>query len=193
MRSLDARRRDTVRLSVTVLAGCAAAAITIAAQAQREIRIGSDPAGSAAGREPKEAVFKLPPYPKEEDFVEFFVSAASDFKYFIDGKTISIEGPVIGYTLVARSPEGVDNVSREAIHCGTDEYRIYATGHVRDRSWSQRPTPWRHIEPASVARWRYALLKDYFCPGGAPIFTVAEGIDALRRGRHSLIDQGHRF
>ena len=195
LRSLAARRRDRVRLGVAVLAGCAAAAIAVGAQAQsqREIRIGSDPAGNAAGRRPQEAVFQLPPYPKEDHFVEFFVSSASDFKYFIDGKTISIDGPVIGYTLVARSPEGVDNVSREAIHCATDEYRIYATGHTRDRSWSQRPTPWRHVEPASVARWRFALLRDYFCPGGAPIFTAAEGIDALRRGRHSLIDQGHRF
>jgi len=181
LRSGAPRGRRNARLRRALIAGCAA--IGLAAHAQ-------DDSGREAAATARDAVpAEMPAFPKEEDLVPFFVSSASDFKFFIDGKSIAIDGAVIGYTLVARSPEGVDNVSREAIRCSSDEYRIYATGHVRDRSWSQRATPWRHIEPASVARWRYALLRDYFCPGGAPIFTAAEGIDALQRGRHPLVDK----
>ncbi|MDX1373974.1 MAG: CNP1-like family protein [Burkholderiales bacterium] len=134
-----------------------------------------------------------PAYPSEENLVGFFVSAASDFDFFIDAKSIAIDGSIVRYTLVARSPEGVENVSYEAIRCSTDEYRIYAIGHSADRSWAQRRTPWREITPKSVQRWRFALLRDYFCPGGAPIFSVDGGINALRRGRHSLIDSADRF
>ena len=139
------------------------------------------------------APIKVPAFPKEADLVGFFVSSANDFNFFIDGKSISIgsDGEV-RYTLVARSPEGVDNVSYEGVRCRDDVYRIYATGHA-DRSWSRRTTPWRQIEFKSVARWRNALLRDYFCPGGAPILTVAEGIDGLERGRNTRMDESNRF
>jgi hypothetical protein len=135
---------------------------------------------------------KLPAYPNADDLVGFFVSSASDFKFFIDRRSLSIRSDgVVRYTLVARSPEGVDNVTYEGIHCNSSAYRIYATGHA-DRSWSKRPTGWRPIEPKSVARWRYALLGDYFCPAGAPILTVADGIDGLKRGRNSFLDESDR-
>ena len=96
------------------------------------------------------------------------------------------------YTLVARSPGGVANVSYEAIRCSSDEYRIYAIGHA-DRTWAKRTTPWRPITPKSVQRWRHALLRDYFCPGGGTILTVEEGIDALQRGRHPMLNRSDRF
>ena len=135
----------------------------------------------------------VPAYPNDDDLVGFFVSAANDFKFFIDAKSLSIRSDgVVRYTLVARSPEGVDNVSYEGIDCHSQSYRIYATGHT-DRRWSKRTTAWREIERKSVARWRDALLRDYFCPGNAPILTVADGIDGLKRGRNSLIDQTDRF
>ena len=33
-------------------------------------------------------------------------------------------------------------------------------------------------------RHHAALSRDYFCPGGVPIFKADEGRDALRRGKH---------
>ncbi len=135
---------------------------------------------------------KLPAYPNEEDLVGFFVTSASNFKFFIDRRSLSIRSDgVVRYTLVARSPQGVDNVTYEGIHCNSSAYRIYATGHA-NRSWSKRTTGWRPIERKSVARWRYALLGDYFCPAGAPILTVADGIDGLKRGRNSFLDESDR-
>lgn len=168
------------------------AASWIVAAAQVNIRFGESGDEEASKPQSDAETVALPAYPTEADLVGFFVSAANDFDFFIDAKSISIDGSIIRYTLVARSPEGVGNVSYEAIRCSSDEYRIYAIGHA-DRTWSRRRTPWRPITPKSVQRWRYALLRDYFCPGGAPILTVDGGIDALRRGRHSLIDQSDRF
>ncbi|MEJ2174330.1 MAG: CNP1-like family protein [bacterium] len=175
----------------SVLAALLAASWIVAA-AQVNIRFGESGDEEAAKPQSDAETAKLPTYPKEDDLVGFFVSAANDFKFFIDAKSLSIDGGIIRYTLVARSPEGVSNVSYEAIRCSSDEYRIYAIGHA-DRTWARRKTPWRAITPKSVRRWRYALLRDYFCPGGAPILTVDGGIDALKRGRHSLIDQSDRF
>ena len=166
------------------------ASVLSVAGAQVNIRFGES--GNDAPPKPQSDpdVVALPAYPKEDDLVGFFVSSANDFDFFVDGKSIKIEGRIIRYTLVARSPAGVGNVSYEAIRCESGEYRIYAIGHA-DRTWSQRTTPWRVITPTGVQRWRHALLRDYFCPGGAPILTVAEGIDALERGRHPLLDAPH--
>jgi len=158
------------------------------AGAQLNIRFGERGDDAAPKPQSDAQEVTLPAYPKEEDLVGFFVSSANDFDFFVDGKSLKIEGGIIRYTLVARSPAGVGNVSYEAIRCESSEYRIYAIGHA-DQTWAQRTTPWRVITPTGVQRWRHALLRDYFCPGGAPILTVGEGIEALEQGRNTLLDQ----
>lgn len=90
---------------------------------------------------------------------------------------------VVRYTLVARSPQGAESVSFEGIRCGTGEVRRYATGRA-DGTWLRHGTPWRPIEARSVQRWHNALAAEYFCPGGIPIGSPAEGADALRSGGH---------
>lgn len=141
----------------------------------------------AAAARAKESV-ALPAYPSEDNLIKFFVSEASDFDYFVDARALKVEGDTIYYTLVARSPEGVSNVSYEALRCSTHEYRIYAIGH-ENRTWAPRTMPWHAIRQGGVYRWHDALWRDYFCPIGAPILSAAEGIDALRRGRHPLVDR----
>jgi len=162
------------------------------AAAQGNIRFGGSGDEEAAKPQGDAETVTLPTYPTEADLVGFFVSAANAFDFFIDAKSLSIDGGIIRYTLIARSPEGVDNVSYEAIRCSSDEYRIYAIGHS-DRSWVKRTTPWRPITPKSVQRWRNALLRDYFCPNRLPILTVEEGIDALQRGRHPHTDHSSGY
>ena len=132
----------------------------------------------------RDAEVLLPTYPRIEDLIEFQVSSAGTFKFFLDRASLSVSPDgVIRYTLLARSPSGVDNVSYEGIRCATGEYRIYAIGH-RDGAWSPREQPWRRIEPKSVKRWHHALQREFFCPRALPITGAAEGVDALRRGRH---------
>ena len=170
------------------LVGMLCALAWIVASAQTTIRFGERSDDPAPKPQTDAEVIKLPDYPKKEDLVGFFVSSANAFEFFVDGKSLVIDGGIIRYTLIALSPAGVSNVSHEAVRCSSSEYRIYAIGH-EDGTWARRTTPWRPITPTGVQRWRHALLRDYFCPGGAPILTVAEGIDALERGRNALLDQ----
>jgi hypothetical protein len=133
-------------------------------------------------REWKEVEAKPPAFPQRGNLIEFDVSAASDFRFFVDSRSLSI-GPdgVVRYVLVARSPSGAENVSFEGIRCATGEVKIYATGRP-DGSWEGRASEWRTIEPRTVQRWHNALQREYFCPTREPIRSAQEGVDALRRG-----------
>jgi hypothetical protein len=135
-------------------------------------------------RDWREANMPAPPPPGSGEMLTFFVSSASDYRFYIDAASLApgADG-VIRYTLIVRSPLGAESVSYEGIRCETREVRAYAYGRA-DRSWSVHPGPWRRIEERSVQRWHYALWREFFCPGGAPIRSVAEGIDALKRGGH---------
>ncbi len=130
----------------------------------------------------KEVELLLPGYPKESDYVEFFVSSASPFRFYLDKTSISIgKDGVVRYTLVARSPSGATNVSFEGIRCGTAEYRSYAFGRS-DGTWSMRPTPWREIQRKSVQRWHAALNEEYLCRQGAAPNSPKEIVDGIGVG-----------
>ncbi len=130
----------------------------------------------------QEVAIALPPYPKAQDLLEFTVSAATDFRFYIDATSLSVGSDgVVRYVLVARSPSGAQNVSYEGIRCKSRNYRIYATGR-RDGTWTEaRRVSWRPIGSGTV-NWHAALQRDYFCPKGAPIYSAAEALDALKRG-----------
>ena len=134
----------------------------------------------------REEEAQLPPYPKPEDLIEFRPSEIASFSFFIDRASLKVGADgVVRYTLLARSPSGVDNVSYEGIRCETGMYRVYATARS-DRSWVTRTASgWKEIQPNPVQRWHQALRREYFCPQNAIIRSVAEGVDALRRGGHT--------
>ena len=128
----------------------------------------------------------LPAYPKGR-LIEFFVSSASSFKFFIDPQSLTVIDGGVRYTLVARSPSGNENVSYEGIRCGVPgHYIIYAFGN--GGAWSRNSNvQWRPIEPKNIQRWHNVLAGQYFCPTRSPIHTVEEGLDALRRGGHPAV------
>ena len=136
-------------------------------------------------RDWQEKGIRLPEFPHPDRLVEFYVSAATSFRFFIDPQTLSIgDDGVVRYVLVARSASGVENIRFEGIRCATGELKQYATGRS-DASWAARlDAEWVPIEPKTVNRQHQALRRQYFCPQGVPIRTAAEGIDALRRGGH---------
>ena len=129
------------------------------------------------------------------DLIEFSVSAATNFRFYIDPASLApgADG-VVRYTLVARSPAGYANVSYEGIRCAANSYRVYAIG--SDSRWTRKESEWREIEPRSVQRWHLELRTNYFCPVRVPILSAAEGVNALRRGGHPSVHQrsgsGHR-
>jgi len=131
-----------------------------------------------------EGEFKLPADPRRDQLLEFYVSATTDFRFFIDRQSLSVSADgVVRYTLLARSPSGAENVTYEGIRCRTGTYRIYAYGRAGG-GWAARASDWRPIEQKTVQRSHHALWRDYFCPHRVPIFDVAEGLDALGRGGH---------
>jgi len=137
----------------------------------------------------REAEVVLPAYPRAENLLEFFVSSASPFRFYIDRPSLSVGADgVVRYTLVVRSPAGAETVSYEGMRCRTGEVKVFAFGRP-DRSWAGHAAPWRRIEMKSVQRWHNALYGEYFCPSGAPILSAADGLDALRAGEHRQLRQ----
>jgi len=127
----------------------------------------------------------LPPLPRGE-LIEFFVSSATSFKFFIDPQSLSVGADgAVRYTMVVLSPSGARTVSYEGMRCGQPAlYRSYAFEY-RDTWMKNTRADWRPVEPKAVQRWHNVLAHDFFCPNFLAIRTPAEGLEALRDGRHS--------
>ena len=133
-------------------------------------------------KEARDPVPVPPAFPRKENLVEIAVRGATGFRFYVDGATLGVGDGVVRYVLVARSPEGVENVSFEAIRCATAEYRVYALGRA-DGTWGGRASEWRAIAARPQPR-HTALQREYFCPQSQPIQSADEGVDALRQGGH---------
>lgn len=130
---------------------------------------------------PSENELALPAYPKQRDLVEFSAGPTRDFRYFVDSSSISVGSDgIVRYTLVARSPAGVENVSYEGMRCTTNELRVYALGW--ERSWRVIRGAWRPVEPRSMQAWHRVLYREYFCPYNEPVVSRQQAIQVLRGG-----------
>ena len=134
-----------------------------------------------------EAAVELPAFPFEENLLEFYVSASTNNKFFIDANSLAVgTDGAVRYALVVKSSGGATNVSFEGIHCKERRWKHYATGRS-DGTWIKAPdsrAEWKPIENRPVNRHHAALSRDYFCPGGVAIRSADEGRQALRLGKH---------
>lgn len=137
----------------------------------------------------EEEALQLPEFPKETNLREFYVSATTPHRYFIDTTSLAVgKDGVVRYTLVVRTQGGVTNISFEGMRCATGQYKIYATGHA-DGTWAMaRRSEWRAITDKPTYRHHAALARDFFCPIGNPIATPEEGREALRLGKHPSVN-----
>jgi hypothetical protein len=136
--------------------------------------------------EPKPLVeleVKLPPMPIAANLLQFEPSAASSNRFFVDAESILIGADgIVRYTLVVRSPSGVDNVSREGMRCDTRERKVYAFGRS-DGTWvNPRASDWQPIEYKQFNRQYIVLYANYFCPDGSPIISAAMAIRRFKYG-----------
>lgn len=131
----------------------------------------------------KELEVPFPNAPKQENLLPFYVSAATDNKFFVDGTTLSVGSDgVVRYVLLVLSPQGGRNVTFEGMRCETRERRIYASGR-RDGTWSKaRINEWARIQDVPSNRHHAALFLEYFCPLGIMVHDVAEARKALVQG-----------
>ena len=131
---------------------------------------------------------RLPEAPRNENLIEFPVSASSSFRFYIDSASLSLaRDDVVRYTMVARSPSGVLNVSYEGIRCTNKTYRVYALLGSDGRWQPGGQEEWREIEAKRIQRWHNSLYMDYFCPRGLRAADVAEALQALRNGGHPSV------
>jgi hypothetical protein len=132
-------------------------------------------------------VFPAPP--SDSDMIPFFVSAASDFRFAIDQKSLSIgTDGVVRYTLVATSDRGARNITYEGIRCETREYKIYALGDGSGKFTERYDPVWKRIDEAATNRQRAALFKDYLCPSGIPA-RVKDVVATLKQSPYDSIPQ----
>lgn len=110
---------------------------------------------------------QIPPPPLKQNLVSFYVSAATEHRFFLDPASISIgQDGVVRYTVVIETSGGASNINFEGMRCQTREWRHYASGH-RGVGWSKtRNTTWRPIREEAANRHRAALFSDFFCPEG---------------------------
>ena len=132
----------------------------------------------------REGATVFPAWPKDENLIEFYVNNTVTFRFYVDAASLSLgKDNVVRYTLLARSPSGVVNVSYEGLRCPEASYRVY--GYGQDGRWVQRDSEWRPIELKGAQGWHHELRVRYFCPSrNGTILSAAEGLDALRRGGH---------
>ena len=141
----------------------------------------------------KELQAQLPAYPKDENLISFFVSPATDNKFFIDSKSVSVgEDGVVRYSLMVKSSQGATNVTFEGIRCSSEEYKLYAFGHS-DGTWGKaRSSKWKEIEHKDRNNQHDVLYNDFFCPNGIMVRNAKDAVDALKKGG-SLQSQSFSF
>lgn len=132
----------------------------------------------------KEMQEQLPPAPREEKLLPFFVSSATDNRFFIDSASVSIgTDGVVRYALWVKSAQGALNLTFEGMRCATHEQKTYAFGRA-DGTWSRaRQAKWEPIQYQDRNRHYHVLYDDFFCPGGIAIAKPEQAIDALIRER----------
>jgi len=125
----------------------------------------------------------LPPYPKAENLLPFYVSAATDNNFFVDAASISVgTDDVVRYTLVVKSAAGAENVSYEGIRCGTRDFKLYAFGRS-DGTWAKaRTAKWQDIRYKDRNRQQHVLYDDFFCPNKIMVTSPEAAVKALKNG-----------
>lgn len=132
---------------------------------------------------PDEIQVQLPAYPKEENLLPLFVSAATDNKFFVDAASVSTgEDGVVRYTMIVKSSAGAVNVSFEGIRCASRERKLYAFGR-KEGTWSKaRFAKWEPIRYQDRNRYHHVLYDDFFCPDGIIVKNPQEAVDLLKSG-----------
>jgi len=135
----------------------------------------------------KEIAVKFPPYPRNENLVQFDVGDASPHRFYIDSPSLAVGSDgVVRYTLVTRTAGGATNITFEGIRCQGRRHKYYAVGEAGGTWAAARNPQWRRIEVQDPDRQRRALIDTYFCQGRFPRTTQ----DTLQRLKYGPPESG---
>lgn len=128
-----------------------------------------------------EQIPAFPSYPQDGRLKPFFVSSASDNRFYIDPASLKIsEDGIVYYTLVIASPSNARTISFEGIRCNSKEFRRYATGQAGQ--WVRsRISAWQPIEYKDLNRHHATLFRDVLCDGAKPVNTERDILEGLQR------------
>ncbi|MCL2022237.1 MAG: CNP1-like family protein [Betaproteobacteria bacterium] len=136
----------------------------------------------------EEKAAELPPYPRDEDFYSFYVSAPAVNRFYVDTANISLGSDgVVRYALLIISPAGVRNVSYEGMRCQSRERRTYALGRPDNRWTVARGSLWVPVREATTNRHHAALFLDFFCPDGIMATRLEDVARAIRKQGEPLV------
>lgn len=123
----------------------------------------------------------FPSYPQDARLKRFFVSSASDNRFYLDPASLSIgKDGIVSYTLVIVSPSNARTVSFEGIRCNSKEFRRYATG--QSGKWVRsRVSEWQPIEYKDLNRHHATLYRDVLCDGSKPVNSERDILEGLQR------------
>lgn len=135
---------------------------------------------------------ELPPAPKDENLLPFYVGPTATQTFSLDAKSLAIgTDGVIRYTLVAVSQGGAKNISYEGIRCSSFEKKIYALGRD-DGTWARsRRDQWEGIIRSKVNRQHAALAQDYFCSNLVIMGNEKDILQRIKSGKTLIDDMLH--
>jgi hypothetical protein len=142
----------------------------------------------------KESKKDLPPFPKEENLLEFQVDEPrSRFNYFVDTASITVneDDSLVRYTLVIRTRNGRDNVLHEAMNCTERQYKTFAYGGRGKEFKMMRKPRWRALMDNRGNRYRRDLWEFYLCDFDTRrSLTREEILSAFQNQREDHKDKG---
>jgi hypothetical protein len=126
-------------------------------------------------------VASYPPYPRNENLVQFDVGDASPHRFYIDRPSLAVGSDgVVRYILVTRTAGGATSISFEGIRCEGRRQKYYAIGEASGAWTPVRNPQWRRISYQDPDRRHRALVDTYLCEGR----LSRKSPDILRRLRY---------
>lgn len=129
----------------------------------------------------KEGQYRLPPWPRDADLVEFELDGPpTSFRYFIDMKNlVTGRDGVMRYTLVLRSNRGAENVFFEGMRCtAAGQVRTLANG-IQGR-FEPVKSDWQRLDSALAHRYHRELFSALCAPAGEKPRPRRDQIRALK-------------
>jgi CNP1-like family len=136
--------------------------------------------------QPEEEPVVIPPYPLEKNLVKMDIDRYGyAYQAYVDTASLSVgKDRVVRYTVVLRSPAGVDNVSYEGLRCTRNEFKRYAYG-SGGRFYPVTNPDWQRIHQVRQDIYRKVLADEYLCPipGGNQVAQILARFERSTRDR----------
>ena len=123
--------------------------------------------------------------PDESDLITFSgVPAYSQYRYAIDGKTLSIgKDEVVRFALVISSPQGSKNSYFQGVSCNNRSIKSYAYASSSSKSFINYQIPqWKSLSSSGSMGYSQNLVDFYFCDNLGIVLKKNQILSNLKYG-----------